>query len=251
MAWFMTQFFESQKGYDWMLSHFMLPLDKKRRRSKPHTVGTSAFSHMDVSHFLSNMGVLCLFVPDLCRDLGCRGFAYFYIASAYASNFFEEAVFSRVFSRVVSRTASFFKKYVERVFCGEGGIDHLKGNHEDLINELISEVLDEEQKRVNDDKRNRAQKPQYSLALGASGILSAVVSFHCLTFPRNAFPIGGRSVEAPVAALLWAINDLVLLHAGDGVGHGAHLGGTLFGIIVYIALFVFTKLKAGRHSWIG
>ena len=204
-AWCVTESFGFRGGYDWMVSHFLFPHDKELQRSKLHTVITSAFSHMDLSHFLSNMGVLRLFVPDVCRVLGCRGFAYFYIASAYATKFFDDAIFSRISSRVISRSISFAKKYIERVCREEGGIDHLKRDHECLIDELISEVIDEEQKRdrMNDSNGENDRKPQYSL--GASGILSAVVTFHCLSFPHNTFSIGGRTFEAPLAALLWAI----------------------------------------------
>lgn len=65
-----------------------------------------------------------------------------------------------------------------------------------------------------------------------------MITFYCLSFPN-------RSVETPLfsilnfepkgafAALAWAVEDLLLLGKDDEVGHGAHLGGYLFGVLVW------------------
>jgi hypothetical protein len=118
-------------------------------------------------------------------------------------------------------------------------------NDEDLIGEVIDAVLKEErleQVRANhklEEEKRRGQasdkvQPRYSL--GVPGVLSAVISFPCLSFPHNTFPIGGTNLGAPLAALVWAINDLMLLHdPSSNVGHGAHLGGALFGLTMYVS----------------
>lgn len=142
---------------------------------------------------------------------------------------------------------TFSQKYVNRVYCEEDGTFNF--DDEDLIDEVIDEVLEEErleQVRANrklEEEKRRGQAsdkdlPRYSL--GASGVLSAVISFHCLSFPHKTFPIGGTNLGAPLAAFVWAINDLVLLHdPSSNVGHGAHLGGALFGSTMYVVRMAF------------
>lgn len=161
--------------------------------TKLHTTVTSAFSHVSLDHFLSNMSVLRAFVSGVVRDLGCRRFAYFYIASAYASKLFDGFIFSR-----------------------------------------------------------SIQQPGHSL--GASGVLSAVVTFRCLTYPHSTFLFGKLelSLEAPLAAFVWALDDALLLDSGDGIGHGAHLGGALFGAITYsIRMLLRAESRTRIFKWIG
>lgn len=142
LAWYATRLFQFHDGFEWMASHFLLTSNKRGKRMKPpYTIITSSFSHIDLVYFSSNMAALVAFLPDVVRDLGCLRFAYFYVASAYASQIFEEAVFSR---------------------------------------------------------SNR--KERYSL--GASGVVSGVMTFYCLSFPRNSVSIFGQSLAAPLAALV-------------------------------------------------
>lgn len=192
LAWTVTQFLPSYNGYIWMASHFLLPSDKSSRRMRPHTIVTSAFSHYDLEHFLSNMAALRAFVPGIVCDLGCRRFAYFYIASAYASTIFDSIIFSR----------------------------HI-GTH------------------------------NYKCSLGASGILSAVMTFHCLSFPKKTFEVSGVALSAPLGALAWAINEALLLRGDDNIGHGHHLGGALFGAIVYSVMTLLqSKSRKQILKWI-
>jgi len=178
LAWFLNIWFESENAMSWMMSNFVRSHDKKRQRARPYTIITAAFSHYNLSHFLSNMGILLHFVPGVVHELGCRRFAYFYISSAYASKFSKEVAFSQgATSRPDPRIAE----------C----------------------------------------------SLGASGVLSAVVTFHCLSFPRDMFRVGWIAVEAPLAAIAWAAQDFLKLNDDDGVGHAGHLGGALFGALVY------------------
>lgn len=189
-VWGAIQFFECLNGFDWMVSHFLLPGDTRNQRKTPHTIATSAFSHIDLDHFFSNMAALRTFVPDVVDVLGCRSFAYFYVASAYASTFFDKLIFSR-----------------------------------------------------------SVREPRYSL--GASGVLSAVMTFHCLSFSRRSFPVGERTLPAPLAALVWALNDALRLCRDDRIGHGAHLGGALFGALIYVVrMLVREKSRKKLLRWI-
>ncbi len=81
-------------------------------------------------------------------------------------------------------------------------------------------------------------KPEVS-ALGASGALSAILIVFALRFPREKILIFGIiPIPAMVGALAFVALDLWGLTAqahGGGlpIGHGAHLGGTLFGLLVW------------------
>jgi membrane associated rhomboid family serine protease len=152
---------------------------------------TSAFLHYDLEHFLSNMAALRVFVPDVVHELGCDRFAYFYIASAYASTISDRIIFLR---------------YI--------------GMH------------------------------NYECLLGASGILSAAMTFHCLSFPKKTFEVSGVALSAPLGALAWAINEALLLCGDDNIGHGDHLGRALFGAIVSVMTLLQSKSRKQFLKWI-
>ncbi|MEY4615557.1 MAG: Rhomboid protease GlpG [Pseudomonadota bacterium] len=76
-------------------------------------------------------------------------------------------------------------------------------------------------------------------ALGASGAISGLILLFSLIFPRQIILLFGLiPVKALVGALLFAGLDLwgLLVQAEGGglpIGHGAHLGGALFGAGYY------------------
>lgn len=78
-------------------------------------------------------------------------------------------------------------------------------------------------------------------ALGASGAVSAVILLFSLVFPREKILIMGLiPVPAIVGAILFVGLDvwgLVAQAEGGGlpIGHGAHLGGALVGLVYYIS----------------
>ena len=72
-------------------------------------------------------------------------------------------------------------------------------------------------------------------SLGASGALSAVQAYYCLRFPNAKFRFGWCQVKGPWACLVWFILDLQQLGENTGIGHGAHLGGYIFGALFYLA----------------
>ncbi len=77
------------------------------------------------------------------------------------------------------------------------------------------------------------------MALGASGALSAVLLVFALRFPREKILIFGIiPIPAMVGVLAFVALDLWGLSAqahGGGlpIGHGAHLGGALFGLLAW------------------
>ncbi len=79
------------------------------------------------------------------------------------------------------------------------------------------------------------------LALGASGALSAVVLVFALRFPKEKILVFGIiPIPALVGAIAFIGLDLWGLTAqahGGGlpIGHGAHLGGAAFGLIIWFA----------------
>lgn len=180
LAWQLDAVLETQGIGNWMIQHFTH--NPSFSAELPHTILTSAFSHASPRHIWGNMIALWMFTPQVVRLLGYRGFAYFYVGSAYASKALDQVLFSR---------------------------------------------------------HNRRT------SLGASGAISAVQILHCLSFPSNKFKIDDFAVSAPRAALIWAAEEMWLLNSDDGVGHGAHLGGYLFGALVFGWRYV---EKHGAHK---
>jgi len=76
-----------------------------------------------------------------------------------------------------------------------------------------------------------------SFSLGASGAISAVQMCFVLNFPNTKIGLNGtnKMIPAPLASLLWVTNELLDLNKKDGIGHGAHLGGYIFGLAFHVA----------------
>lgn len=80
-------------------------------------------------------------------------------------------------------------------------------------------------------------------AVGASAAINGVVGMFLVFYPKDyvTFAIlgAGRTGEAPawVMVLLWLVLDLLGLLSGQvGVGHAAHIGGLLTGVLLAILL---------------
>jgi membrane associated rhomboid family serine protease len=88
-------------------------------------------------------------------------------------------------------------------------------------------------------------------ALGASGAISGIILIFCLLFPREKILLFGIiPVPAMIGALLFIGLDIWGLIAQTGgaglpIGHGAHLGGAMTGIVWYL-IGIRPKLAAIR-----
>lgn len=86
-------------------------------------------------------------------------------------------------------------------------------------------------------------------ALGASGAVSAVIMLFSLMFPKERILLLGiLPLPAMTAALMFVGLDVwgLIAQTNGGslpIGHGAHLGGSLFGVIYY-----FSVMRHRRHS---
>jgi len=76
-----------------------------------------------------------------------------------------------------------------------------------------------------------------SFSLGASGAISAVQMCFVLNFPNTKIGISDTSqmIPATLASLIWVTSELLALNEKDGIGHGAHLGGYIFGLAFHVA----------------
>lgn len=72
-------------------------------------------------------------------------------------------------------------------------------------------------------------------SLGASGAISAVQMGFTLHFPTKEMKLDDREIPAAAASLIWVLSDVMALDDKDGIGHGAHLGGYIFGALFYAA----------------
>lgn len=90
-------------------------------------------------------------------------------------------------------------------------------------------------------------------ALGASGAISGLILVFALLFPRERIAFFGLiPVPALVGALLFIGLDVwgIIAQAGGGglpIGHGAHLGGALTGIVYYF-VSLRPRLRISRHA---
>ena len=75
-------------------------------------------------------------------------------------------------------------------------------------------------------------------SLGVSGAISSLFMYYCLRFPNKTLALGDEwpvQIPAKFAGLIYAFADLVLGTFGldTRVGHGAHLGGYVYGFAYY------------------
>ena len=173
-------------------------------RFKPRQVLLHAFSHKDFDHIASNLSSLVAIGPMVQRYTKWSAFSYasFYIASIYASSLFNEAVYYPLMKKHGPKTKqSWFWRFV----------------------------------------------PKQSVSLGASGAVSAVLTFCGLTCPAEKMSLDvpkqsnkkSRDIPLGLIAATSFLSDVIspLLKSNgkqSNIGHGAHIGGSLFGATVYI-----------------
>ena len=170
---------------------------------KPHQVITSMFMHdpNGFSHILFNMFTLWMFGSILERFWGSKRFLLFYMICGVAASIFIELS--------VPFSAQQFAKTAPELAQGA------------IPSELIT-----------------AYKEEYS-ALGASGAIMGVMAAFAYLFPNTKLFI--MFIPIPVAAK-YVVPGLVLVDLfggfyqlqGDNVGHFAHLGGAVVGILLVI-----------------
>ena len=75
----------------------------------------------------------------------------------------------------------------------------------------------------------------YSRSLGASGANNAIIAYSILFSPTSTMFIYFVPVPAALAGLgIISIDFYGLYYGGTGIGHGAHLGGALFGTAFFL-----------------
>ncbi len=90
-------------------------------------------------------------------------------------------------------------------------------------------------------------------ALGASGAISGIIIFFALIFPREKILVFGLIPVPALAGALVAVGldlwGLIAQVDGHGlpIGHGAHLGGALFGALYYFLIFKPSRIKKRPH----
>ena len=170
---------------------------------KPHQIITSMFMHdpNGFTHILFNMFALWMFGSILERFWGSKRFLLFYLICGVAASIFIELT--------VPFSAQQFAKTAPQLAAGLDAA------------QIIT-----------------AYKEEYS-CLGASGAIMGVLAAFAFLFPNTKLYI--MFIPIPIAAK-FVIPGLVLIDLfggfyqieGDNVGHFAHLGGALVGIILVI-----------------
>jgi membrane associated rhomboid family serine protease len=187
---------KKEKLLRWMNSNFLCPTDNRRLRLYLHTIITSAFSHIDWNHFCSNMAVLWCFVPSVHRQFqSSRAFYYVYIISALASDLFDKLLFERIPMTIFSEDSG-LTEVVKMIYSDIVGSDY-----------IASDWLRRNWPDPAQHKWKYFFKAEYSL--GASGILSAMMTYYCLSNSNAKLEVDGIVLSAPKAAAVWALNDFI------------------------------------------
>ena len=75
-------------------------------------------------------------------------------------------------------------------------------------------------------------------AVGASGALFGIIVAFCIMFPFEEISvrISDQQVKVPasLAGIIYAITEVLSFGSGDGIGHSAHLGGMIFGVVLIV-----------------
>lgn len=96
---------------------------------------------------------------------------------------------------------------------------------------------------------------QYGNVIGASGGVAAVVGAYLILFPRAHvtvlvlfFLIGTYEIPSLWFVAAFFIKDVIGLGSGSGIAYSAHIGGTLFGVLVCVALLAMNLLPRDQFD---
>ena len=201
-AWTMARIEKDVKLFRFLNRNFVLHSDDLAK-GRVHTILLAAFSHKCEIHLTSNLSALLLFGPKIAKNMGNRVFSYFYVAAIYASDLFDQMIYSK-----------FHRKYIRVLFW---------------------------------------KLPIGSL--GASGAISAVLAYSCFKYPHERYAVSesGNGPEGKLSIPAWAVLIMQLLSdlfptKDSGVGHGAHLGGYIFGTFVYMLNRLWKAFVSARRQ---
>lgn len=166
---------------------------------KPHQIITHMFLHGNFTHILFNMIALFFFGSMLENYWGAKRFLNFYLICGIGA-----AVVQMLMIPFEARQAI--------------------GPHPEVSPEVLQQAYDQ-----FDD--------QYSM-IGASGAIMGIMAAFAYLFPNTEIYIwGALPIKAKYLIPVYVLFDLFggfSRQAGDNVGHFAHLGGALVGILIVI-----------------
>ena len=168
---------------------------------KPHQLITNIFMHADFGHILFNMFGLYIFGSILEKFWGSKKFLIFYLICGIGA--------SIVLQLTIPFSAEQFAKSAEAAEYG--------GYSAQLVKDYIDQYM----------------------ALGASGAIMGVMAAFAWLFPNTELyvmfipiPVKAKYV-IPVFVLIDLFGGIYKIK-GDNIGHFAHLGGALIGLLLVI-----------------
>lgn len=177
---------------------------------KPHQIITHMFLHGNFTHILFNMIALFFFGSMLENYWGAKRFLNFYLICGIGA-----AVVQMLMIPFEARQAI--------------------GPHPEVSPDILQQAYDQ-----FDD--------QYSM-IGASGAIMGIMAAFAYLFPNTEIYIWGAfPIKAKYLIPVYVLFDLFggfSRQSGDNVGHFAHLGGALVGILIVI----FTNRKNRRNFY--
>lgn len=166
-------------------------------------VVTYMFLHdpSSIGHILMNMLFLWLFGSELEEVWGSKRFLLFYLISGVGAAIITMAAYTIEFNI--------------------------------LLNRANNGVISIEEFKV------RGASIYHSLMLGASGAINGVMAAFAYLFPNRPWPLFFFPIKVKYVVLFYFLVDLfggINPRYGDNVGHFAHVGGAIVGLILVITM---------------
>ena len=199
---------------------------------------THIFMHADISHIFFNMLLLWMFGSVLEEIWGTQKFIFFYLSCGLGAIALSVGIDYYMFNDGVSILT-------DNGYSRAGILDLLSQNK---IDTRWDEVLGQL-------KTQNMLSAYYGSGLGASGAIYGILVAFAFMFPEQEMrllflpiPIKAKYFVSGLLAMdfFLGIRGQAILGAGDGIGHFAHLGGALIGLIM---MWYWKKNQFNNKRW--
>ncbi|OIQ21161.1 MAG: rhomboid family intramembrane serine protease [Flavobacterium sp. MedPE-SWcel] len=199
---------------------------------------THMFMHGGISHILFNMFGLWMFGSTLEQHFGAKKFLFFYFSCGIGASLLNIGLDYYLFYDATSiLVENGFDKTEIMSILSQGKVDT---RWEDILGPI---------------KHSNMVSSYITSAVGASGALYGVLVAYAFMFPNAElmmlfFPIPIKAkyfIPGLLAMdLFLGVRGQAVLGAGDGIGHFAHLGGALVGILM---MWYWKKNQFNNNRW--
>ncbi len=229
-----TQIIGAEVAYKFLAMHFPVNSD-----FKVWQILTSMFMHGSIGHILFNMLGLWMFGSPLEQMWGPKKFLFFYISCGLGAALLSIGIdYYLFYDGVNTLIENGFGKTEIISLLAEGKIDT---RWEDFLGAL---------------KYQNMMQAYFGSSLGASGAIYGILVVYAFLFPNAEIRMLFMPF-IPIKAKYFILGILIMdmysglrghsvLGAGDGIGHFAHLGGALIGVLI---MWYWKKNQFNNNRW--